>query len=99
MKFSDNRGFKVEFAKLENSDTSGCSFGNRPYNLAKNRFVNVPTYDKTRVILLEENRKPGIKFSFFLSDYNQAILAQFETTKNVTDRPPVHKKTAPFADR
>ena len=103
MKFSDNRGFKVEFAKLENIDTSGCSFGNRPYNLAKNRFVNVPTFDKTRVVLLEENRKPGIEFSLFPQDRIQTTITRYwhklKLRKMLRTGIPFIRKQHFFADR
>ncbi len=60
MKFSDCRGFRNEFTKLDApQSTTGCSYANRPYNNMKNRFANVPVYDKTRVILKEEGAQVG----------------------------------------
>ena len=62
MKFSDNRFFKKEFAKLDVFRALGCSMGSRPFNNLKNRFANLPTYDKTRVILEDGGTKPGLDY-------------------------------------
>ena len=59
MKFKHNKGFDREWAKLDESNTGEFSFGNRQFNVSKNRYANVPTFDKTRVLLQEQNGKPG----------------------------------------
>ena len=57
MKFYTSKGFKAEWAMLAASSDQPFSFGNRPVNAAKNRYTNVPTLDKTRVILEQQNGK------------------------------------------
>ena len=67
MKFHDNRGFKKEFSKLVNNSVQGCSFGNRPYNAPKNRYANIPTFDKSRVVL--EAKSHDVSSSYINANY------------------------------
>lgn len=90
LKFNHNRGFNNEWAKLSVSIDQTCSFGNRSINVMKNRNVNVPTFDSTRVILEDTNDNPGSTYinANFVSDIEQPkayIATQAPLPETISD--------------